>query len=81
MLMKDEELRIRLQAHKEYLTHPKLREDIPSLLSGRRSVKDTLRAVTAMQGIKLVRVFNDASTINAVYVDIHIDILVRIMKL
>ena len=40
------------------LQHKHLREDTPSILKG-RTVKHTLTAVTAMQGIKLVGVADD----------------------
>jgi Ca2+-binding EF-hand superfamily protein len=54
MLSKNPELKVQLDASKDRnLANKKLREGIPSLLRG-RTVKQTLHAITCMQGIKLV---------------------------
>ena len=54
MLSKVPELKVQLDASKDRnLANKKLREGIPSLLRG-RTVKQTLHAITCMQGIKLV---------------------------
>ena len=54
MLSKFPELKLQLDATKDKnLKHKKLREGIPSLLRG-RTVRQTLTAITSMQGIKLV---------------------------
>ena len=78
MLNKDAELKVQIDSRaksSKKLIHPKLREGIPSLLSGERTVHDTLTAVLAMQGIKVmgipdVTIQNTATTLGEAAMDV-----------